>query len=41
MRAAVFDQANGPLEIREVAEPSCPQDGVLVEVEACGVCRSD
>lgn len=41
MRAAVFDEANAPLEVREVAEPSCPHDGVLVEVEACGVCRSD
>ena len=41
MRAAVFDEANAPLQVREVAEPSCPHDGVLVEVEACGVCRSD
>ena len=41
MRAAVFDQANAPLEVREVPEPSCPPDGVLVAVEACGVCRSD
>ena len=41
MRAAVFDEANAPLQVREVAEPDCPRDGVLVQVEACGVCRSD
>ena len=41
MRAAVFDEANAPLQVREVAEPDCPPDGVLVRVEACGVCRSD
>ena len=41
MRAAVFDEANAPLQVREVAEPDCPHDGVLVQVEACGVCRSD
>ena len=41
MRAAVFDTANAPLQVREVAEPVCPDDGVLVQVEACGVCRSD
>ncbi len=41
MRAAVFESANAPLEVREVAEPVCPDDGVLVQVEACGVCRSD
>ncbi len=41
MRAAVFDAFRGPLEVREVPEPDCPADGVVVRVEACGVCRSD
>lgn len=41
MKAAVFDQFQGPLAVREVADSSCPPDGVVVKVEACGVCRSD
>ncbi len=41
MRAAVFDRFRGPIVVREVAEPACPDDGVIVEVKACGVCRSD
>lgn len=41
MRAAVFEQFRGPLTVRNVPDPICPADGVLVEVKACGVCRSD
>ena len=41
MRAAVFDQFRGPLVVRDVADPACPADGVVIEVKACGVCRSD
>jgi len=41
MRAAIFDRFKGPLELREVPEPICPTDGAVVQVEACGVCRSD
>ncbi|MGI9413899.1 MAG: zinc-dependent alcohol dehydrogenase family protein [Hyphomicrobiales bacterium] len=41
MKAAIFDTYNAPLEIRDIAEPECPPDGVVVEVRACGVCRSD
>lgn len=41
MRAAVFEAYRGPLEIRSVPDPACPADGVLLKVEACGVCRSD
>ena len=41
MKAAVFDAYRGPLHVRDVADPSCPADGVIVRVEACGVCRSD
>lgn len=29
------------LEIREVPEPACPDDGLVVDVKACGVCGSD
>jgi alcohol dehydrogenase len=41
MRAAIFEEFRGALEVRDVAEPDCPSDGVVVRVEACGVCRSD
>jgi alcohol dehydrogenase len=41
MRAAVFEAYRGPLEVRSVPDPACPVDGVVLKVEACGVCRSD
>lgn len=41
MRAAVLTEYERPLEIQDVDEPSAGPDGVVVETEACGVCRSD
>lgn len=41
MRAAVFEQFRGPLSVKNVPDPACPADGVVIEVMACGVCRSD
>jgi alcohol dehydrogenase len=41
MRAAVFAAYRGPLEVISVPDPACPADGVVLKVEACGVCRSD
>lgn len=41
MRAAVFDNFNGPIAVRDIADPDCPRDGVIVEIRACGICRSD
>ena len=41
MRAALFETARQPLIVKEVPDPACPRDGVVVAVEACGVCRSD
>ena len=41
MRAAVVRNFNEDLSIETVPDPSCPDDGVVLEVEACGVCRSD
>ncbi len=41
MRAVVFDEVGGPLRVREVPDPVCPDDGVVVRVRATGVCRSD
>ena len=40
MRAAIW---NGPGEmfIGEVADPSCPEGGVLLRVTACGICGTD
>ncbi|MCU1623999.1 MAG: Alcohol dehydrogenase GroES domain protein [Frankiales bacterium] len=37
----MYDSFGGPLSVREVADPSVPAGGVLVRVEATGVCRSD
>ena len=41
MRAVVFDQYGGPAEVREVADPRPAAHGVVVRVEATGLCRSD
>jgi alcohol dehydrogenase len=41
VRAVVFDSVGGPLELREVPEPDCPPDAVVIDVHATGVCRSD
>ena len=41
MKAAVFESYRGPLEVRTVPDPACPPDGVVLKIEACGVCRSD
>ena len=41
MRAAVFTRHGEPLEIREIPEPQVDEMGVVIETEACGICRSD
>ena len=41
MRAAVLREYNAPLSIEDVPDPACPDDGVVLKVLACGVCRSD
>lgn len=41
MRAAVVRTFNEDLSIETVADPTCPANGVVLEVAACGVCRSD
>ena len=40
-RAAVFTGHGEPLEVREIEEPAVEAGGVVVETEACGICRSD
>jgi alcohol dehydrogenase len=41
MRAVVFQGPEEPMEIEDVDRPEPDSDGVVVETEACGVCRSD
>ena len=41
MRAIYFSEIGGELSIRDVAIPSAPPNGVVIEVKATGLCRSD
>ena len=41
MKAAVMDTFGSPLEVREVPDPVPSDDGVVIEVRANGICRSD
>ncbi|WP_276270517.1 zinc-binding dehydrogenase [Haloarcula litorea] len=41
MRAAVFTGHGEPLEIRSIDAPTPEPTGVVVQTEACGICRSD
>ncbi|WP_320778031.1 zinc-dependent alcohol dehydrogenase family protein [Streptomyces sp. CRN 30] len=41
MRAVLFEGFGEPAEVREVADPAPAEHGVVVRVEATGLCRSD
>jgi alcohol dehydrogenase len=41
MRALVYSGVGEPPVVTEAADPECPADGVVIEVRATGVCRSD
>lgn len=41
MKAAVYYSFGGPVRVEHVPIPKSPQDGVLIQVMATGVCRSD
>jgi alcohol dehydrogenase len=41
MRAVVFDEFGGSVDVRSVADPAPSPAGVVVEVHATGLCRSD
>ncbi|ELZ09713.1 alcohol dehydrogenase zinc-binding domain protein [Natrinema thermotolerans DSM 11552] len=41
MRAAVLEEHGEPLAVKDVDYPEPEPDQVVVETEACGVCRSD
>src|SRR5690242_18155125 len=41
MKAAVMEGLREPLVVRDVPDPTPPEKGVVVRVEANGICRSD
>ncbi|MFT3743626.1 MAG: zinc-dependent alcohol dehydrogenase family protein [Pyrinomonadaceae bacterium] len=41
MRAAVFEEFQGPITIQTVPDPTPSPTGVVLRVKACGICRSD
>lgn len=41
MKAVVYERFGGQPEMRDVPEPGPSDDGVVIKVEACGICRSD
>ncbi|HTD77465.1 MAG TPA: alcohol dehydrogenase catalytic domain-containing protein, partial [Chloroflexota bacterium] len=41
MRAMVLRAARAPLELRDLARPEPVERQVLLQVRACGVCRTD
>ena len=41
MKAAVYEAFGQPLTIEQVPDPTPPAEGVVVRVEATGICRSD
>jgi alcohol dehydrogenase len=41
VRAIAYDAFGGPLDVRDLPEPSAPDGGVVIRVAASGLCRSD
>ncbi|MDH6243541.1 zinc-binding dehydrogenase [Mycobacterium sp. OTB74] len=41
MRAVIFEEFGGPVEVRSVADPAPSAGGVVMQVHATGLCRSD
>ncbi|WP_309131018.1 zinc-binding dehydrogenase [Brevibacterium sp.] len=41
MRAIVIDEFSSLPQLRDIVPPTAPADGVVIRVEATGVCRSD
>jgi len=41
VRAVAFDSFGGPLRVVDAPRPECAPDGVVIDVRATGVCRSD
>ncbi|MGR3468606.1 MAG: zinc-binding dehydrogenase [Shimia sp.] len=41
MKALIMTEYRGALEVGTWPDPACPEDGVVLQLDACGVCRSD
>lgn len=41
MRAAIYERFQGPISIQNVPDPSPKNHGVVIQVKATGLCRSD
>jgi alcohol dehydrogenase len=41
MKAVIFEVFGGPPAVAQVADPVADDDGVVIKVEASGICRSD
>ena len=41
MKAAIYEAFGGPISIKNVPDPAPSDDGVVLRVEATGICRSD
>jgi alcohol dehydrogenase len=41
MKAVMYEQFGGTLSLRQLPDPQVPDDGVVIEVKANGICRSD
>ncbi len=41
MRAVMFEKFQGSLVVRQLPDPHPPENGVVIRVRACGICRSD
>jgi len=41
MKAAVYNRFQGPVRVQDMPDPVCPLDGVVIQVRATGLCRSD
>jgi alcohol dehydrogenase, propanol-preferring len=41
MRAMVLHEQQRPLQLRELPQPSAGPGQLLLQVKACGICRTD
>ncbi len=41
MKAVIYERFGGPVTVAQVADPVPQRDGVVIEVKASGICRSD
>lgn len=41
MKAAVFEGANQPLQMKDIEKPTVGPEDILVKIAACGVCHTD